>query len=69
MGQVKASILKFLNICPMHALNEKIASRLSVTTSKHIGLRNKDKWEELQNDMINTMVKFEKAFKERIRNL
>jgi len=53
----------------MHALNEKIASRLSVTTSKHIGLRNKDKWEELQNDMINTMVKFEKAFKERIRNL
>jgi len=25
--------------------------------------------EELQNKMINTMVKFEKAFKERIRNL
>jgi len=53
----------------MRALDEKRASRLSVTSSKDIGLTNEDKWEELHNKMINTMVKFEKALKERIRNL
>lgn len=50
-------------------LDDKRASRISVTVSKRIGLRDEDKWVKLQDDMINTMVKFERGLRERIRNL
>jgi len=50
-------------------LDDKRACRISVQVSRHAGLKNKDKWDEIQNAMIDTMVRFEKAFKEKILNL
>lgn len=50
-------------------LDDKRASRISVTVNQRFGLRNEEKWDKLQEDMIDNMVKFEKALREKILNL
>ena len=59
------------NIMPMtwQRLDEKRASRISVTINQRFGLRNEDKWDKLQEDMIDNMVKFEQALREKIIDL
>lgn len=50
-------------------LNDKRACRIAAQVSKHIGLKDEDKWDRIQDDMIDTMIRFEKAFRKRILNL
>ncbi len=50
-------------------LDDKRASRIYVQVSENIGLRDEDKWDKLQNDMIDTMVKFEEALGKRVQNM
>lgn len=59
------------NSMPMtwQRLDEKRASRISVTVNQRFGLRNEDKWDRLQEDMIDNMVKFEQALREKIIGL
>ena len=59
------------NIMPMtwQRLDEKRVSRISVTINQRFGLRNKDKWDKLQEDMIDNMGKFEQALREKIIDL
>jgi len=59
------------NSMPMswQRLNEKRASRISVAVNQRFGLRNEEKWDKLQDDMIDTMVKFEQALREKILDL
>ncbi|MFH1598108.1 MAG: DUF4268 domain-containing protein [Patescibacteria group bacterium] len=49
-------------------LDNRRASRISVKF-EGIGLQNKDKWDELQDKMIDTMIKIESVFREYIPNL
>lgn len=49
-------------------LEAKRASRIAYRI-KGMGLRDKDKWPELQEQMINSMIKMEKAFKPFIEKL
>jgi hypothetical protein len=44
-------------------LDDKRASRISVYVNKRIGLKNEDLWDKLQEDMVETMTRFEKALK------
>lgn len=50
-------------------LDDKRACRIAAQVSKHIGLKDEDKWDRIQDDMIDTMIRFEKAFRKRILNL
>ena len=50
-------------------LDDKRACRISVQVTKNAGLINEDKWDEIQDAMIDTMIRLEKAFKERIAKL
>lgn len=49
-------------------LEDRRASRISVHF-EGIGLKDKDKWDELQEKMIETMIRLEKAFRKYIRQL
>ncbi|MCK4247745.1 MAG: DUF4268 domain-containing protein, partial [Methanomicrobia archaeon] len=49
-------------------LDDRRASRISVKF-RGVGLKDKDKWDNLQNNMIDTMIKLEKAFGKYIRQL
>ena len=49
-------------------LDNRRASRISVVF-EGVSLRDKDKWDEIQNTMINAMIRMEKAFKKYIRQL
>ncbi len=49
-------------------LDKRRASRIAFRISG-IGLRNKDRWPELQDKMVNAMIGLEKATKSFIRNL
>lgn len=50
-------------------LEEKRASRIASLVSKKIGLKNEDKWDKIQDDMTDTMIRFESALHDRIQNL
>ena len=50
-------------------LDDKRASRITATVNKKIGLKNDDKWDKIQEDMIGTMIKFEAAFSNRVQDL
>ena len=49
-------------------LNNRRASRISVDF-EGIGIKNKEKWDEIQEKMIETMIKLEKAFRNYIKQL
>jgi len=49
-------------------LNDRRASRISVRF-EGLGLKDKDKWNDLQEKMIETMVRLEKAFRKYIKQL
>ena len=49
-------------------LNDKRASRIAVRF-KGVGLKDKGRWNELQEKMVDAMVRLEKAFGERIKDL
>jgi len=49
-------------------LDDRRASRISKRYEAS-GLNDKDQWEQLQNKMIDGMIRFEKAFKKHIKNL
>lgn len=49
-------------------LDMKRASRIAVLI-KGRGLKDKDKWDKLQEEMIDKMIRFEKVFKKRIQTL
>lgn len=49
-------------------LNDRRASRIRKTFA-YAGLDNRDKWEKLQDDMINSMIKLEKGLKKYISEL
>jgi Domain of unknown function (DUF4268) len=49
-------------------LDNKRASRISIKF-KDVGLRDQEKWDKLHEKMTNTMIKFEKAFKNHIKDL
>ena len=50
-------------------LDDKRASRISAHVNKRVGLRNEDKWDKLQEDMIEAMTRFEKALREPIASI
>jgi hypothetical protein len=49
-------------------LDDRRASRIC-KTFEYAGLNDKEKWEKLQDDMIDTMIEFHKAFKKHIKKL
>lgn len=49
-------------------LDNRRACRISIKF-KGIGLKDKDKWDDLQNKMVDAMVRLEKAFRKHIRQL
>ena len=49
-------------------LDNKKDSRIAVVVTE-VGLRDEEKWDQIQNNMIDTMIKFENSLKERVRNL
>jgi len=49
-------------------LDNRRASRVSVKF-RGVGLKDKEKWDDLQNKMIDVMIAFEKAFKKYIKGL
>ena len=49
-------------------LDDRRASRISVHF-EGVGLKDKDKWDDLQHKMIETMIKLEKAFRKYIKQL
>ena len=49
-------------------LDDRRASRISFKF-EGIGLKDKDKWDDLQNRMIDTMIRMEKAFRKYIKLL
>ena len=59
---------KFGSELSWERLDEKRASRIAVKI-EGVGLNDKDKWKMLQNQMIDNMIKLEKATKNYIRQL
>ena len=49
-------------------LDNRRACRISVVF-KNVGLNDKDKWDSIQNKMIDSMIRLEKAFRRHIRQL
>ena len=49
-------------------LDDRRASRISKRLD-YVGLGDKDKWSKLQDDMIDTMIRLEKALKKHINSL
>lgn len=49
-------------------LDDRRASRIC-KTFEYAGLNDKESWEKLQDDMIDSMIEFHKAFKKHIKNL
>ena len=49
-------------------LDDRRASRIS-TRFEYAGLANKDQWDRLQDDMIDAMIRFERALKKHINSL
>ena len=50
-------------------LEEKRACRIAVLVSKRIGLKDEDKWDRIQEDMIESMLEFESALESSLQNL
>jgi hypothetical protein len=50
-------------------LEEKRACRIAVLVSKRIGLKDEDKWDRIQEDMVATMIRFESALESSLQNL
>lgn len=50
-------------------LEEKRACRIAVLVNKRTGLRDEDKWDRMQEDMVESMIKFESAFESSLQNL
>ena len=50
-------------------LEEKRACRIAVLVSKRIGLKDGDKWDRIQDDMIESMIKFESVLRSSLQNL
>lgn len=49
-------------------LENRRASRISIRF-ENVGLKDKDKWDELQNNMVDAMIKLEKSFRKYIKAL
>ncbi len=50
-------------------LDNRRASRIAFDVTGHGGLRDRDRWPELQDAMIDAMVRLERAFREHVRRL
>lgn len=63
--QIENEFGGFLN---WERLDDKRASRISIAFPE-AGLNNEDKWDELQDKMIDAMIRFEKALRKHIKKL